>query len=122
MEIKENILVVSHLETDIHILSETCKSYGLNAIKASSSMEALNIVMSNPLISLIFIDPNIPTIDNIDTSIKIKEFNEELQIIAIIPRDEYESNKGGTYPFHDFIEKPINPNNIISIIETYIGI
>jgi len=117
-----NILVVDDSKTDRKILSKTCESAGYKVYEASNGMDAIDVAISNT-ISLIFMDINMPGVNGIEATEKIKELTgDDIAIVAVSDesRELYSQKSNGIKPFHNFIEKPVRSNDIVSTIKRYL--
>src|SRR3972149_909044 len=115
MEIKPTLLIVDDelgarqsleviLEDDFHVLT------------AESGQEALKIVQKEH-VDLVLLDIHMPEMDGLEVLRKIKERDEEIDIIIVsalnLARKAVEAIKLGAY---DYITKPYEPEDILSTV------
>jgi len=115
MEIKPTLLIVDDelgarqsleviLEDDFHVLT------------SESGQEALEIIQKEP-VDLILLDIHMPEMDGLEVLRKIKERDEEIDIIIVsalnLARKAVEAIKLGAY---DYITKPYEPEDILSTV------
>ena len=115
MEIKPTLLIVDDelgarqsleviLEDDFHVLT------------AESGQEALKIVQKDP-VDLVLLDIHMPEMDGLEVLRKIKEKDEEIDIIIVsalnLARKAVDAMKLGAY---DYITKPYEPEDILSTV------
>jgi DNA-binding NtrC family response regulator len=115
MEMKPTLLIVDDelgarqsleviLEDDFHVLT------------AESGQEALEITQKEP-IDLILLDIHMPEMDGLEVLRKIKERDEEIDIIIVsalnLARKAVDAIKLGAY---DYITKPYEPEDILSTV------
>jgi len=119
MEIKPTLLIVDDelgarqsleviLEDDFHVLT------------AESGQEALKIVQKDP-VDLVLLDIHMPEMDGLEVLRKIKEKDEEIDIIIVsalnLARKAVDAMKLGAY---DYITKPYEPEDILSTVSRVI--
>jgi len=119
MEIKPTLLIVDDelgarqsleviLEDDFHVLT------------AESGQEALKIVQKEP-VDLVLLDIHMPEMDGLEVLRKIKEKDEEIDIIIVsalnLARKAVDAMKLGAY---DYITKPYEPEDILSTVSRVI--
>ncbi len=89
-------------------------------ISANSGREAIEICRNNPDIDLILMDISMPQIDGYEVTRQIRQFNEEVIIIAqtakASAKDIEDALKAGC---NDHIPKPINGKDLLQIIQKY---
>ena len=120
MEIKPTLLIVDDepgaresleviLEDDCHVLS------------VGSGQEALKTLQQKP-INLILLDVNMPDMDGLTVLRKIKEQDEEIDVIMVSAlnqaRKAVDAIKLGAY---DYITKPYEPEDILSTVNRVIS-
>jgi len=80
--IGEKILIAEDIDFNFLFLHEGLKPLGLSIIRAFNGAEAIEIIKSNPDISLILMDMRMPEIDGYEASQRIKAINPAVSIIA----------------------------------------
>ncbi len=111
------VLVVDDSKTIRLTLSEQLKQINLNVLEAKDGQEALEIINKNdPHISLVFTDYEMPNMNGLDLTFKLREqYNKDaLAIIAISASDNDEIVqkflKAGA---NDYVNKPFSNNEIV---------
>lgn len=89
-------------------------------ISANSGKEAIEICRNNPDIDLILMDISMPQIDGYEVTRRIRQFNQEVIIIAqtakASAKDIIDALEAGC---NDHIPKPINGKDLLQIIQKY---
>ena len=89
-------------------------------ISANSGKEAIEICRNNPDIDLILMDISMPQIDGYEVTRRIRQFNQEVIIIAqtakASAKDIEDAMKAGC---NDHIPKPINGKELLQLIQKY---
>ena len=120
---KINVLIVEDEESASIYLSIILEDYCENIYRAKDGIEALDIFKANPTIDLILMDIKMPKMGGYETTLKIRELNKEVIIIAqtafTFPGDK---EKALLYGSTDFITKPIQINSLITLIKKYFDI
>ena len=115
-----NILVVEDDEFSSMHLSAILKGEVKNIISAESGIEAINACKNNSDIDLILMDIKMPEMDGITATKKIREFNNDVIIIAqtayALEGDKEKSIEAGC---NDYISKPINKEKLFDLINKY---
>ncbi|MCF6239769.1 MAG: ATP-binding protein [Bacteroidales bacterium] len=117
----KTVLIV---EDDIYsqqILIEILKPFGINILTAYDSLEALQICKRTHQIDIVLMDLQLPKLDGLEATKRIKKIRPDLVIIAqtanAMPKDKEKSLAAGC---NDYISKPIDTQKIIDIISKYI--
>lgn len=91
-------------------------------IYARTGIEAVEICRNNPDLDLVLMDIQMPKMDGYEATKKIREFNNNVIIIAqtayALTGDRDKSIEAGC---DDHISKPINRDTLISLIETHLN-
>ncbi|HEX2921426.1 MAG TPA: ATP-binding protein [Bacteroidales bacterium] len=114
------ILIAEDEYSNFKYLYEVLHSEKLEIIHANNGKEAVDICRRNDDIKMILMDLKMPVMDGTTAAKQIKEFREELPIIAqtaYIP-DEEKIKK----VFDDLIAKPIRRSDLLQMISRYISI
>lgn len=92
-----------------------------NLVHALNGQEAIDIVRKQP-IDLVLMDMKMPILGGIETTIKIREFDTKLPIIALTAH-AFESDRLAALEAgcNDYLVKPIDKSLLISTIEKFIG-
>ena len=114
-----HILVVDDSKTYRHALRDTLHRIHLNVLEAENGMEALAILEKNPFISLVITDYEMPIMNGLDLTFKIREKykKDQLSIIAISSVNQQEIiTKFLRFGVNDFILKPFTHNEVVTRI------
>jgi len=120
---KINVLIVEDDQNASIYLSIILEDYCKNIYRAIDGIEALNIFKENPTIDLILMDIKMPKMSGYEATLKIRELNKDVIIIAqtafTFPGDK---EKALSYGCTDFIRKPIQQTSLISMTKKYFEI
>ncbi|MBN1118261.1 MAG: GAF domain-containing protein [Bacteroidales bacterium] len=115
------ILVAEDDDFNFILIQEILKSFKCNIIRANNGEEAVELVKANSEISLILMDIKMPVMDGYEAAKIIKDFNQDMYIIAqtayALPG---EVNRYG-HVFNDYITKPIASQKLIQTLNMYIA-
>src|SRR4030042_2073323 len=115
MEIKPTLLIVDD-ELGARQSLEVILDDDFHVWTAESGQEALEIAKNEP-VDLILLDIHMPEMDGLEVLRKIKERDEEIDIIIVsalnLARKAVEAIKLGAY---DYITKPYEPEDILSTV------
>ncbi len=103
------ILIAEDDETSFMFLEVLLQEQNFRVIRACNGKEAVDLCKKNPEISLVLMDLKMPEMDGHSATIKIREFNKNIPIIAqtaFIKKEE--AKKALKSGCNAFIEKPIN--------------
>ena len=117
----KKILIVEDNDMNYLLLQNMLKSTQAQLIWAKGGRMAVEICKSAKNIDLVLMDIMIPNFDGIEATKKIKELRPDLPVImqTAYPSRENKkrSEKAGC---SDFLEKPINRNELLTAISNYI--
>jgi len=110
---KKVLIVEDDLSSRLY-LNKILERAGTIILNAGNGQEAINLALSNPDIDIILMDIQLPVMDGYATLNKIREFRENIIIIAqtaygLLGDKEKILNSG----FNDYIIKPILSQNLI---------
>lgn len=118
---KFKILIAEDEEINYYFLKEVLKKYGAKVIWAKNGLEAINMVESDPGISLVLMDIKMPEINGLEAIKYIKVIRPELPVIAqsafVMDNDRDICLKAGCV---DFIAKPIKVNLLLGMIARFL--
>jgi CheY-like chemotaxis protein len=98
------------------------KDLGINILHALNGKEAIEITTSNPEISLILMDMNMPEMSGEEAAVIIKEAYSNIPIISITAYTVMgKVNDENRKYFCEFITKPFNVNNLKEIVRKYLS-
>lgn len=114
-----DVLIVENSETNLMILNEMCKKIGLNPDTAHDGKSSVEKAKDKHY-DIIFMDIQMPEMDGFEATIKIKEFDKNVKIIAISANGyEEDFRKSIDCAMDDFCPKPITLRGIKDIIHKY---
>jgi DNA-binding NtrC family response regulator len=120
MEIKPTILVVDD-ELGARQSLEVILEDDYRVLSAESGQKALEVLQREP-VNLVLLDVNMPDMDGLEVLRRIREQDEELDVIMIsalnLARKAVDSIRLGAY---DYITKPYEPEDILSTVHRAIS-
>lgn len=120
VENNKTVLVAEDDYTSYRILNSLIIKNGAKVLWAKNGLEAVNLCTQNKEICLVFMDINMPVMDGLDATIKIKELRKDLPVVI---QTAYSDKKNKSYEAgcDDYILKPFNMKIIFDIMNKYIG-
>ncbi len=119
--VNKTILIVEDDDFNFIVINEILNFTNVNTIRKVNGKEAVTEFRSNSDIDLILMDIEMPIMNGITATKKIRKFNNVIPIIIVtayaIRHEKYESIKAGS---NCFITKPIEEKEILEIINSYI--
>ncbi len=115
----ETILVAEDEKINFQLMKTILIKAGAEVLHASTGFEAIEIVQSGKYnISIILMDIKMPGLSGSDALLEIKKTNPEIPVIACTAYAQTEeASMFYAMGFNDYIPKPINRQNLLSIIE-----
>ncbi len=118
---KFKILIVDDDETSLMLLKIMVKPLASNLFQAITGKEAIEICRINPDIDLVLMDIDMPGMDGHEATRQIREFNNEVVIIAqtavALTGEREKAMEAGC---NDYILKPINKEKLLGLIQKYL--
>ncbi len=118
---KLNILIVEDEHMNYRYLSEILKNKAQNLYYAPDGYSAIEQCRNNPNINMVLMDIKLPDINGLEATTEIKKFRPDLTIIAqtayTLIGDKEKALSAGC---DDYISKPINKENLYSIISKHL--
>lgn len=118
----KTILIVEDNNSSFLLLKYYLEQTGVAIIHTTSGKEAVEICRSNPHISLVLMDIQLPDMNGYDTTIQIKKLRHDLPVIAqtayAMTDDEYKSKNAGC---DDYIAKPYGKEKLLSVVSEYLN-
>jgi len=119
----EDILLVEDNEVNQEVLAGILKAHNINIDVANNGLEAVEKVRENPnKYALILMDINMPVMNGIEATKKIKEINRDIPIVALSANDmqeDIEITKQAGMVAH--LGKPIDINKLYKTIDKYLN-
>ncbi len=110
------ILAAEDNQVNQFVLKKQCEILGINNIRlAATGVEALEVLQKEDF-DIIFMDFNMPLLNGIDTTAKIKELGIETPIIGITAQTFEESKFALDIGMSEIIQKPADTQKIAEII------
>ena len=119
------ILIVDDNRNNLFTLRALIEKYmDVELLEADSGQSALDIALKNPRIDLIILDVQMPDMDGFQTAtmLKVRQRTRDIPIIfltAAYKTDEFQQ-KGYEVGAADYLLKPIDDNQLINKISTYL--
>jgi PAS domain S-box-containing protein len=115
-----NILIAEDDEASEILISRAFRTIGKKILKVRTGVAAVQACRSNNEIDLIMMDIKMPEMDGYEATRQIRQFDKEVIIIAqtafALMGDSEKAIEAGC---NDYISKPINRDELMTIIEKY---
>jgi len=102
------------------LINLAVKTVAKEILKVKTGLEAIEICRDNPDIDLILMDIQMPQMNGYEATKQIREFNKNVIILAQtafgLTGDKEKSIEAGC---NDYIAKPINNQELLSLIHKY---
>ncbi|MGG7034767.1 MAG: response regulator [Flavobacterium sp.] len=119
-EVLLKILIAEDDEISRKLLSMTVKSFAKEILIAKNGLEVVEICKENPDTDLILMDMNMPMLNGDEATIKIREFNNKVIILAQTAYTvEEEKLKIIAAGCNDCVLKPVNKTQLAQMIDIY---
>ncbi|MEK5443990.1 response regulator [Fredinandcohnia sp. FSL W7-1320] len=119
----KNILLVDDDVRNVYAISSILEMYGMNVTFAENGIEGIEVLQQQPDTDLVLMDIMMPEMDGYDAIKKIRENPQfsSLPIIALTAKAMKEDReKCMEVGASDYIVKPINPDQLISLIKVWL--
>lgn len=117
---KLKILIVEDDNVSELLLEKNLKSIAKTILKASTGVEAINVIKNNPDTDLILMDIRLPVLNGIEATRQIRQFNKEVIIIAQtaygLVGDKEKVLEAGC---NDYVAKPISSEELKSKVRNF---
>ncbi len=121
-QLKKTILVTEDQESNYQLLEVLLEMWGINTLWAKNGQEAIDFCEQNDQIDLVLMDIRLPDFSGLEATKRIKEFKPELPIIAqtayAIMGDREKVLEAGC---DEYITKPIRKDNLLKILDQFLG-
>jgi serine phosphatase RsbU (regulator of sigma subunit) len=119
---KKRILIAEDTEVNYFLLVQALRTSNVQIFRAYNGKEAIDFCKTKE-VDMVLMDINMPEMDGLEATMIIREFNQELPIIAQtaldVPGQKEKILEAGC---NDYITKPIDLQLFLSIIKKYIEI
>jgi len=117
----KTILIAEDEKDSFTLLKTMLKNTKINVLQANTGNDVLNILAENKNIDLILMDLQMPGMNGIKATKKIKSITHSIPIIAqtafALSDDKQKCNEAG---FDNYITKPINKNILLNMLASYL--
>ncbi|HON18143.1 MAG TPA: PAS domain-containing protein [Salinivirgaceae bacterium] len=117
-----NILIVEDDPFSIQFFKELLKQHEYKVYSAPDGLTAINLLRQMPEINLVLLDIKLPDMDGYTVAETLRTIKPDLIIIAqtayASPDEQKKALNSGV---NDFLTKPVEINNLLSIIEKFIS-
>ena len=117
----KTILIVEDVSSNYIFLESVLNRFNATIIWAKDGLSAIDIAKNNPDIDLVLMDIRMPGINGYIATTRIREFNPDIPIIAqtayALSDDREKAISAGC---NDYLAKPINLNDLKSMLAKYI--
>lgn len=114
---KLKILIAEDDETSEMLLSILTKDYSRELLQTANALETIEICRNNPDIDLILMDINMPEMGGYEATRQIRQFNQEVIIIAQTAYGLFgDRDKSIQAGCDDYISKPIKSEDLKALI------
>ena len=115
------VLVVDDNKDAVDIIARLLAQHGLNAIRAYSGQECLDIVR-NRAVDVIVLDVMMPGMDGLEVCRHLKQTSLTPPIILLTAKDDMATRAAGmSLGVSEFVVKPVNNRDLIARIKTQIS-
>lgn len=120
IDLDQTILIAEDEFINFLYLKALFENYPFKLIHARNGQEAIKNIKNNNSISLILMDIKMPKINGIEATIKIREFNKSIPIIALtayaLAEDKQKVLDAGC---NDYLPKPFDEKTLIEMVEKH---
>jgi CheY-like chemotaxis protein len=120
MTANKHILVVDDLKVNFLLIKAMLLRNGMLVSWAENGYEAIEIVKKETNLSAILMDYNMPGIDGLETTLIIKKLRPDLKVISHSTFTDTSSFDRSNAPFDDYLSKPIDCNQLISLLQKHL--
>ncbi len=120
----KRVLVAEDVDSNYFYIEEVFGSHGITTLWAKNGSEAVTMVEEDPLLDLILMDLRMPVMDGYEATIRIKEINPDIPVIAqtAFTMDRAEvTMKNNLENFDDYLTKPVNLRTLNHVIKKYLA-
>ena len=114
------ILIAEDDETSEMLIAIDVERFGKEILKARTGFDTVEVCRNNPDTDLILMDIQMPVMNGYEATRQIRQFNDKVVIIAQtafgLSGDREKAIESGC---NDYISKPINKDELLSLIQKY---
>ena len=115
------ILIAEDDMANFYLIKELLSSTSVKILHAWDGEETIKMFKSNPSVNLILMDIRMPKMDGYEATAEIRKFDQSITIIAqtgyVFEEDKQKAKALG---FDDYMCKPLNEDDLISVIVKHI--
>ena len=116
------ILIAEDDDFNYLYISELFGEFKINLLRASTGLEAVNLVKENPQIGIVLMDIKMPDMDGYEATTLIKNIRNDLPVIAqtayAFSTDREKALEAGC---DDYLSKPLKREKLISLVSKYLA-
>lgn len=116
------ILIVEDDHVSYEYFSIILRKTGLRILHAQNGVEAIDLCREDPHPDLVLMDIQLPVMDGYTATMKIKELDPGIPIVAqtayALAEDIRKSREAGC---DDYLSKPVLKDDLLRILEKYFG-
>ena len=118
----QKVLVVEDNIMSFKLMDAHFRRSNLNIVHAKDGIEALDVFKNDPEIVLILMDIQLPGMNGLEVTKAIREFNEDIPIIAATA-NAFEDDQIACFNAgcDHFISKPINFVELFDLLDKYLN-
>lgn len=119
----KTVLLVDDDVRNVYAISSILEMYGMNVVFAENGIEGITTLQEQPDIDLVLMDIMMPEMDGYEAIKRIRKLSEftSLPIIALTAKAMKEDrDKCMEVGASDYIVKPINPDQLISLLRVWL--
>jgi CheY-like chemotaxis protein len=115
------ILIAEDDMANFYLIKELLSATSVKILHAWDGEETIKMFKNNPSIDLILMDIRMPKMDGYEATTEIRKFDQKVAIIAqtgyVFEEDKQKAKALG---FNDYMCKPLNEEDLISVIVRHI--
>ncbi len=113
------VLLVEDVEFNVMFAKKLLSNWNANVEVAENGLVAINKVKAKDY-DIVLMDIQMPVMDGLTSSLRIREFNTKVPIIALTASTSSElQEKAFECGINDYVSKPLNPSQLFSTIFKY---
>lgn len=113
----KSILIVDDLKVNYLLLKAMIAKTGAKVYWAGNGFEAIELVEAHPEIEVVLMDYNMPGIDGLETTRRLKQMIPDLPVISQSTFTDSNLFDRSLAPYDAYLSKPINAQVLLNTIE-----